>query len=109
MDNLVFLFKSHAPHVHYTKQLIETTAKHNKDNIPVYVSIPKHQEQLFKDVLGTSDYTMIFDEDVIQGSIDQNWFTQQLVKMKFSEMNLCNNYLWVDGDSYFIRDFFISD
>jgi hypothetical protein len=41
MDNLVFLFKSHAPHVHYTKQLIETTAEHNKDNIPVYLSIPK--------------------------------------------------------------------
>ena len=41
MDNLVFLVKSHAPHLDYTKQLIETTAKYNKDNIPVYLSIPK--------------------------------------------------------------------
>jgi len=109
MDNLVFLFKSHAPHVHYTKQLIETTAKHNKDNIPVYLSIPKHQEQLFKDVIGTDGYNMIFDEDVIQDTVHQNWFTQQLVKMKFSETELCENYLWVDGDSYFIKDFYYDD
>ena len=109
MDNLVFLFKSHAPHVHYTKQLIETTAEHNKDNIPVYLSIPKHQEQLFKDVIGTDGYNMIFDEDIIQDTVHQNWISQQLVKMKFSETEICNNYLWVDGDSYFIRDFCIKD
>ena len=109
MDNLVFLFKSHAPHIHYTKQLIETAIKHNRDNIPLYLSIPKQQEQLFKDTIGTDGYTMIFDEDVIFDNIHQNWFTQQLVKMKFSETKLCNNYLWVDGDSYFINDFFIHD
>jgi hypothetical protein len=109
MDNLVFLFKSHAPHLQYTKQLIETTALHNRDNITVYLSIPKQQKQLFKDSIGTDGYNMIFDEDIIQNNLQQNWFSQQLVKMKFSEMNLCNNYFWVDGDSYFIRDFFIDD
>jgi len=109
MDNLVFLVKSHAPHLDYTKQLIETTAKHNKDNIPVYLSIPKSQESIFKDNIDTTLCNIIFDEDVIKGDLSQNWFTQQLVKMKFSETGLCNNYLWIDGDSYFIKDFYVSD
>ena len=109
MDNLVFLVKSHAPHLDYTKQLIETTAKHNKDNIPIYLSIPKSQENIFKDNIDTTLCNIIFDEDIIKGDLSQNWFTQQLVKMKFSETGLCNNYLWIDGDSYFIKDFYVSD
>lgn len=109
MDNLVFLIKSHSPHLNYTKQLVETTAQHNKDNIPVYLSIPKSQEKLFKDNIDTNLCNIIFDEDIIKGDVNQNWFTQQLVKIKFSETGLCNNYLWIDGDSYFVRDFYISD
>lgn len=109
MENLVFLFKSHGPHLSYTKQLIETAQKHNKNNIPIYLSIPKSEESLFKNAIGTDGYTLIFDEDVIGGQVRQNWVTQQLVKMQFSKLGLCKNYFWVDGDSYFIRDFYVSD
>lgn len=109
MDNLVFLIKSHFPHLNHTKQLIETTSQHNKDNIPVYLSIPKSQENIFKDNIDTTLCNIIFDEDIIKGDLNQNWFTQQLVKMKFSETGLCNNYLWIDADSYFIKDFYIFD
>ena len=109
MDNLVFLIKSHAPHLNYTKQLVETTAEHNKYNIPVYLSIPKSQEHVFKNNIDTSLCNIIYDEDIIQGDINQNWFTQQLVKMKFSETRLSNNYLWIDSDSYFLKDFYVSD
>ena len=83
MDNLVFLIKSHAPHLNYTKQLVETTAEHNKDNIPVYLSIPKSQEHVFKNNIDTSLCNIIYDEDIIQGDINQNWFTQQLVKLDY--------------------------
>lgn len=109
MENLVLLFKSHLPHLRYTKQLVETTIKHNVDKIPIYISVPKTQLDIFKDTLGTEGFTLITDEDVLKGETPQNWITQQLVKMKFSETQICNNYLWVDGDSYFIRDFYISD
>jgi len=74
MDNLVFLVKSHAPHLDYTKQLIETTAKHNKDNIPIYLSIPKSQENIFKDNIDTTLCNIIFDEDIIKGDLsDEFW------------------------------------
>lgn len=109
MDNLVILVKSYHSHLNYTKQLIETIIKHNKENIPVYLSIPKSQKDLFKNTIGIEGYNLLFDEDVIEENINQNWFTQQLVKMKFSETNLCKNYFWIDGDSYFIKDFYTSD
>ena len=109
MDNIVFLIKSHIPHLTYTKQLVETTAKHNKDNIPVYLSIPKNQYIPFKNSVDTSLCNVIFDEDIVKGDVNQDWFNQQLVKMKFSETGLCKNYLWIDGDSYFIKDFHVSD
>jgi hypothetical protein len=109
MDNLVFLIKSHAPHIQYTKQLVETAEKHNKDKIPVYLSIPKSQNTIFRNSIDTNLCNIIFDEDVIQGTLEQNWFTQQLVKIKFSECNIGENYLWIDGDSYFLKDFYISD
>jgi hypothetical protein len=109
MNNLVILIKSHKPHIHYTKQLLETTIKHNKDNIPVYISIPRHQEALFQNTLGSEGYTLLFDEDILGEDLAQDWTLQQLVKMKFSELGLCKHYLWIDADSYFIKDFYISD
>lgn len=109
MDTLVFLVKSHAPHFHYTKQLLETIDKHNRDNIPVYLAIPKEQHELYKNNLTPGNYTILFDEDIVKRPVVQSWMAQQLVKMCFSEMGLCENYFWIDGDSYFIRDFYLSD
>lgn len=109
MENLVILFKSHLPHLDYTKQLLDTAIKYNADKIPIYICIPKNQKNQFKSKLGEFNFELIYDEDIIEGEIHQNWITQQLVKMKFSEKGVCKNYLWIDGDSYFIRDFYISD
>ena len=109
MENLVFLVKSYRNHIYWTKQLMETIKIHNKDNIKVYLSIPEADIQLFNDNVDTSVCEIISDEDVVKGTVHQNWYTQQLVKMKFSEMGLCKNYFWIDGDSYFIRDFYLSD
>lgn len=109
MENIVLFFKSYSNHLAFTKQLIETTIKHNVENIPVYLCVPKKDKALFEKELGTIGYHLILDEDVLKGESHQSWITQQLVKMKFSETQICKNYLWVDGDSYFIRDFYVSD
>ena len=109
MENLAFLVKSYNKHLPWTKQLIDTINTHNKDNIKVYLSVPSQDVPLFKNNIDTQNCEIITDEDVVKEDISQNWFTQQLVKMKFSEMGLCKNYFWIDGDSYFIRDFYLSD
>ncbi len=109
MENLAFLVKSYNKHLPWTKQLIDTINTHNKDNIKVYLSIPNQDVSLFKNNIDTQNCEIITDEEVVKNDISQNWFTQQLVKMKFSEMGVCKNYFWIDGDSYFIRDFYLSD
>lgn len=109
MENLVFLVKSYRNHLNYTEQLINTINIHNKDGIKIYLAIPDSDIKLFNDNIDTSNCEIISDETIVGNNINQTWLTQQLVKMKFSEMNLCKNYFWIDGDSYFIRDFHVSD
>ena len=92
MENLAFLVKSYNKHLPWTKQLIDTINTHNKDNIKVYLSVPSQDVSLFKNNIDTQNCEIITDEDIVKEDISQNWFTQQLVKMKFSEMGLCKNY-----------------
>lgn len=105
MQTLGILIKSYRGHLNYTNQLVDTIHKHNKDSLPVYLSVPKADEDIFKHL----NVNLLFDEDIVGYNLTQNWFTQQLVKMHFSDLGLVKNYLWIDADSYFIRDFYISD
>jgi len=109
MDNLVLMVKSHAPHIHYTKQLIDTINEFNVDNIKTYLSVPRNQLGLFKNNVDVDSVELISDEEVIGAELQTNWYVQQVVKMKFSQLGVCKNYLWIDGDSYFIRPFSTKD
>lgn len=58
--------------------------------------------------MGTDGYTLIEDESIVN-VLASNWHTQQIVKSSFWKLNLCENYVCLDSDSYFVRDFFIKD
>ena len=109
MENLVFLVKSYRNHIDYTQQLVDTINTYNKDNIKTYLAVPEADIPLFKERVDLSNCELLSDESIVGKNVSQSWMTQQLVKMKFSEMGLCKNYFWIDGDSYFIRDFYLSD
>jgi hypothetical protein len=81
----------------------------NKDNIPFYISVPTEDIQLFKSTLGTVGYTLLTDEEVLGKKLEQSWVTQQTIKSSFWKLGLCHNYLMVDSDSYFIRNFYEKD
>lgn len=111
MDKLVFLIKSYRGHYDWTKQLVESIDKHNKDNIKVFIAVPSSDSDIFSQL----GHTIITDEEIIGDEVSGNWrlwpghTKQQLVKLKFSQLDICKNYFWIDADSYFIRDFFIND
>jgi len=90
------------------KVSIESIKKHNKDNIPYYVSVPKNELLIFKNSIDCSYVNLIADETIYEVS-SQNWNTQQIVKSNFWKLGLCENYVMLDSDSYFIKDFFVSD
>jgi hypothetical protein len=108
MHKIVLYCKTYHRDLDRVQSLIESVKKHNKDNIPLYISVPKLDEKLFKDNIDTDYVNIVFDEDIFPIQ-EQNWYTQQVVKSSFWKLELCENYVMIDSDSYFIRDFYISD
>ena len=109
MEKLTLFVKSYNGHLDHTVQLIDSIREHNVDNIKTYLSIPKDQSYLFEDRIDTDVCEILYDEDIVGKDLVDNWHAQQLVKMKFSQTGLAENYLWIDADSYFIRPFDVSN
>ena len=110
MENFVLYTKSYAPDVNVCKRLKESIDKHNIENIPFYISVPKSDIELFKNKLGTDGYILIPDEEAYQLTTNlDGWRTQQIVKIHFNKLNICKNYLCLDSDAFFINDFKKSD
>lgn len=107
MKNLVLLCKSYRGDVYRAKNLLLSIIKHNKDNIPFYISVPKSDTELFKQILGTKGYNLISDEEIDKTGL--GWKHQQIIKAQFWRLGLCKNYLCLDSDSEFIKSFYIKD
>ena len=97
MENLVIYSKSYKNDVEKLKVLLESTYKHNIDNIPIYISCPNEDITIFKNILGTLNYTLIPDEDIIKVPFMEGWKSQQIVKSQFWKLNLCKNYFIIDS------------
>jgi hypothetical protein len=108
MEKIILYTKTYRGDLGRVKHLIESIKKYNKDNIPFYISIPKNDEITFKNQIDIDYVTIVFDEDIADISF-QNWHTQQIVKSSFWKLGLCKNYVILDSDSYFIRNFYVSD
>jgi len=101
-----------------TVKLAQSIKKHNKGNIPFYISVPAEDVELFKEYL--KDYSVIiFDEkDIFQTNpkLDiqklyeiRGGLRQQVIKSEFWRLGISENYLVLDSDCIFIRDFDESD
>lgn len=107
MHKIVLYCKSYGPDVYRAKNLLESINKYNSDNIPFYISVPSSDIELFKQTLGDSGYTLLKDEDI--DNLNEGWKGQQIVKSQFWKLGLCENYVCIDSDCFFIKPFFISD
>ena len=101
--------KSFHKDVERCKILFESVKKYNRDNIPLYISVPNEDINLFKNNLGTLDYILIKDEDILESKLNESWKNQQIVKIKFWKYNPNSISVVCDSDSFFIKDFFIKD
>jgi hypothetical protein len=108
MNKIVIYTKTYKGDLERVKVLIDSIKKYNKDGIPFYISIPKSDEFLFKTNIDVDYVKIVYDEDIVDIPA-QNWYTQQIVKSSFWKLGLCENYVMIDSDSYFIKDFYISD
>lgn len=110
MDKIVLYCKTFYRDFERVKTLFTSIQKYNKDSIPFYVSAPQTERSLLEQVIGTEGYTFIADEDIWQFQYQlDGWRSQQIVKSSFWKAVEVENYLCVDSDQFFIKDFYISD
>ena len=101
-----------------TVKLAQSIQKYNKANIPFYVSVPDGDVDLFRDYLKDFDVTIFDEKDIfkanpkldIQKLYDiRGGLRQQVIKSEFWRLGISENYLVLDSDCIFIRDFNESD
>jgi len=97
-----------------TVKLAQSIQKHNKGNIPFYISVPAEDVDLFRDYLKDFDVTIFDEKDIIVANSKLNihqlyeirgGLRQQVIKSEFWRLGISENYLVLDSDCIFIRDF----
>ena len=97
-----------------TIKLAESIRKHNINNIPFYISVPTNDVDLFREYLKGFE-AIVFDENDIFAAnpkLDvkklyeiRGGLRQQVIKSEFWRLGISTNYLVLDSDCIFIRDF----
>ena len=109
------LVKSHAPDRDYAERLLASIAAHNVDHIPVFLVVPENDMPTFTpmattgvDVLSEARFQEHLTGQSVAG-FSPGYINQEIVKLCFWEAGLVDNYLCVDSDAEFIRDFHLGD
>lgn len=113
MRSFILFCKTYSGDFDRFKILKESIGKYNKDNIPFYCVCPQKDKNMFENLRTGNEeyeYNIITDEEVLKiSNNEQSWFSQQLVKLNFYKLNIAENWLVLDSDCYFIRDFHLKD
>jgi len=118
MHDIVILCKSYRNDVNRFANLAISISRFNQDQIPFYLCIPQTDKSLFDPIIKEHHIHVIFDEDILNLTMAYSQekeitlpgnILQQVTKSEFWRLGLCKNFVMIDSDSFFIRDFFIYD
>lgn len=108
MHKLVLFIKTYEPDFDRVYKLLDSIERHNKDRIPIIISINDEHFDKFPTPYHNK-YKVYKDSEITKTSIKEGWRYQQIIKASVYKLNICKNYLCIDSDSVFIRDFYYSD
>ena len=117
MSTITIFCKSYRNDLERAVKLVESLRKFNADSLPLYISVPASDLNIFRERIGT-DITWLTDEEIIGSNPDINQdkyralpgqLSQQIVKAEFWRINPAENYVCVDSDMRFIRNFYQTD
>lgn len=119
MKQIVLYCKSYRKDFLRLKKLLQSINEFNIDRIAFYISTPEEQKQEMLDVLGDAKgYQWISDESIISSNprvlvgietTRPGGLSQQTIKSEFWRLGLSENYVCLDSDCIFIKDFHVSD
>ena len=119
MKDLVLYCKSYRRDFLRLKNLLKSVNDFNVENIPFYISTSQEDyPELVKVLEGSGNYEWVSDEQIvasnyrvppgIQGT-RTGGLAQQTIKSEFWRLGISRNYVCLDSDCVFIKNFFISD
>lgn len=108
MHKLILFIKSYRRDFKRAKILINSIEKFNKNHIPLYVSVNDEDFDFFKSNLPSS-INLLRDSNIIECKLKDGWRYQQIIKSQVHRLNICENYVCIDSDSEFIKNFYVSD
>jgi hypothetical protein len=117
MKDIAIFVKSHRPDLVLVHRLLDSIARHNRDRIGVFISVPAGDAAAFGDLSRRfTDVSVLADDHFGVPRIDRKiwgfapgYITQQLVKLSVDRLSEARNYVILDSDTYFIRDFATED
>ena len=109
MHKIILFIKSYRPDFERTLNLLTSIEKFNADKIPVYLSVNDKDFDFFKNNLPNHEIVLIKDSEIISCDLTDGWRYQQVVKSSVYRLGVCKNYLCIDADSEFIKQFQIND
>ncbi|WP_114661722.1 DUF6492 family protein [Polynucleobacter necessarius] len=118
MKDIVLYGKSYRKDFLRLKRLLQSINQFNVDAIPFYISTPNADKDLLIELVGSEGYLWVSDESIIQanpsapaGIVENKTgsLTQQIIKSEFWRLGLCENYICLDSDCVFIKEFSRSD
>lgn len=108
MHKLILFVKTYKPDFKRAQKLLQSIEMYNEDNIPVYLSVNDEDYDYFRKNM-SGNYTIMRDSEIMVSNMKDRWRYQAIMKPQLYRLNLCENYLCIDSDSFFIRPFKISD
>lgn len=118
MEDIVLYCKSYRKDFLRLRRLLDSIKQFNIDGIHFYVSTPIEDRDLLLQLVGDQGYRWISDEAIIKANplvslgiekTRSGGLSQQAIKSEFWRLGLAENYLCIDSDSKFIRNFKKSD
>lgn len=112
--DLALFCKSYRQDLRRAVQLCRSVQEFNRDSIPFYLSVPAEDLDAFAESLKGLDVSLIADVEIVGKNprVEFGRFAklpggkaQQIVKAEFWRYGAAGNYLCLDSDSYFLRDF----
>ena len=114
MLNFAFFLKTYREDYERALRLIDSYQKYNVDAIPLFLMCPEIDMEVFLPCV-TQGVTIIKEEDIKteifteDGQWTAGYLNQEIYKLAFWELGLCNNYICLDSDGIFIRPFYKKD
>ena len=114
MNDIVLYCKSYRKDFLRLMRLLASVQQFNQDAIPFYVSTPQADQELLIQVVGSAGYHWVSDESIIAANPRVSLaathgvpggLAQAIIKSEFWRLGIAANYLCIDSDSIFIRDF----